>query len=188
MTKKRRDLTGLVFGRLTVIKLSNRIGNNDEPYWACICSCGIEKEIVGPSLSSGKTKSCGCLVKDEMKKRILPKGECGFNCVLSDYKYNAKKRGLQWYLSKDDFKYLTQQNCYYCGSPPLGISKPNSKRASIDVVENSIYCYNGVDRKDNKLGYIKENVVSCCKQCNIIKMHYSHDDFINKCKLIASRF
>ena len=29
--------------------------------------------------------------------------------------------------------------------------------------------YNGVDRVDNSLGYIKENCVACCKICNNAK-------------------
>ena len=41
-----------------------------------------------------------------------------------------------------------------------------------ECVENKSYYnikYNGVDRKFNKKGYEIDNVISCCKICNIAK-------------------
>jgi hypothetical protein len=54
------DLIGYSFERLTVIK---KIGKNNfgKITWLCRCKCGNEKVIVGNSLVSGRTKSCGCL-------------------------------------------------------------------------------------------------------------------------------
>src|SRR3972149_2307826 len=63
------------------------------------------------------------------------------------YKRYAKKRNLQFSLSKDEFLILLAQNCHYCG---------NEKAM-------------GVDRKDNLVGYISFNVVACCKICNYMK-------------------
>lgn len=53
----KEDLTGRVFGRLTVT-------GRDAPYWRCICTCGATKSVLGGSLTSGATKSCGCLRKE----------------------------------------------------------------------------------------------------------------------------
>ncbi len=50
-----QDLTGMVFGRWTVLKYS---GNYR---YLCRCECGAEKLIRSDSLKSGQTKSCGCL-------------------------------------------------------------------------------------------------------------------------------
>ena len=56
------NLIGQKFGRLTVIK---RVGSNHhgQSQWLCSCDCGNKNEIVvvGSSLTSGHTKSCGCL-------------------------------------------------------------------------------------------------------------------------------
>lgn len=54
------DLTGQVFGRLTVIK---RKGSNKHngAMWLCQCSCGNQKIIPGDSLRKGASQSCGCL-------------------------------------------------------------------------------------------------------------------------------
>lgn len=52
------DLTGQVFGRLTVLY---RVPNKkDRTRWMCRCSCGKEKEVNAHELKAGKTTSCGC--------------------------------------------------------------------------------------------------------------------------------
>ncbi|MGL4949421.1 MAG: hypothetical protein ACRC5M_03480 [Anaeroplasmataceae bacterium] len=54
------DLTGKVFGMLTVVSKSE-IKKYDKICWECICECGNTKIIVGNNLQKGNTKSCGCL-------------------------------------------------------------------------------------------------------------------------------
>ena len=59
------DLTGIQFGRFTVLK---RVENNkyNKPQWLCECNCinKTQKIICGNSLRSGLTQSCGCLNKE----------------------------------------------------------------------------------------------------------------------------
>jgi hypothetical protein len=54
------DITGRTFGRLTVMA---RVANNkdNKAVFLCRCSCGKEIEVLGVSLKSGNTASCGCL-------------------------------------------------------------------------------------------------------------------------------
>ncbi|MFF0512443.1 hypothetical protein [Streptomyces sp. NPDC004250] len=54
------DLTGQTFGRLSVVKEAGRTPQG-RGTWRCRCECGTEKDIVGNSLRSGTTRSCGCL-------------------------------------------------------------------------------------------------------------------------------
>jgi len=82
-------------------------------------------------------------------------GEESFNALYSRYKKQSKD--LPFALTKDEFKKLTQQNCYYCGVEPQ------------QEQNNGTYLYNGLDRLDNNLGYIANNVVACCKTCNRAK-------------------
>jgi hypothetical protein len=42
----------------------------------------------------------------------------------------------------------------------------------------------GIDRTNNKLGYTKENCVSCCEKCNIMKKKYSSTEFLEGIKRI----
>lgn len=65
---KKIDLTGQIFGRLTVIKEAPKIDNKAR--WVCQCSCGKQKIIRGDSLRNGATKSCGCLAKEKAIEQI----------------------------------------------------------------------------------------------------------------------
>lgn len=53
------DLTGMRFGRLTVIEraVSTKKSNAS---WLCKCDCGNTRVVHGHSLRSGHTVSCGC--------------------------------------------------------------------------------------------------------------------------------
>ena len=54
------DLTGQVFGKLTVVSRVENSKNNKVQY-LCRCACGSEKIILSNSLLSMRTRSCGCL-------------------------------------------------------------------------------------------------------------------------------
>lgn len=57
-----QDLTGKTFGQLTVISKADRKRKAGGLYWTCRCSCPDETifDVVGYSLTSGATGSCGC--------------------------------------------------------------------------------------------------------------------------------
>ena len=63
-----KDLSGKKFGRLTVIEKYGKI--DGKIAYRCICECGKEKIAIGTYLTSGRTKSCGCL---DMESRKNPK-------------------------------------------------------------------------------------------------------------------
>ena len=63
------DLTGQVFGRLTVIERAKNFypvpgDSSGKVAWRCRCECGCERITTGESLRRGTTKSCGCLAKE----------------------------------------------------------------------------------------------------------------------------
>jgi hypothetical protein len=55
------DLTGQVFGRLTVVARHTENTPSGQARWVCRCSCGGSSVSRGQELRSGKTNSCGCL-------------------------------------------------------------------------------------------------------------------------------
>src|SRR5690242_16843289 len=57
-----KDLTGRVFGRLTVIEVAGK-DNSRHVLWRCSCSCGKESMAAGSDLTRGARTSCGCLQK-----------------------------------------------------------------------------------------------------------------------------
>ena len=62
------DLTGQVFGRLTVLGFSH-YDKYSIHYWKVRCSCGTEKVVGGSSMVGGSVKSCGCLRREVTSKR-----------------------------------------------------------------------------------------------------------------------
>ena len=61
------DLTGRVYGRLTVLQRSGTLVNPNgrkKLTWLCRCICGQQSVIRGEKLRSGHTKSCGCLRRE----------------------------------------------------------------------------------------------------------------------------
>lgn len=79
MVSRYIDLTGKVFGRLTVVALGpgglNSEGGKIVNWW-CQCSCGREDLILclPASLKSGHTKSCGCYKNEKTSERALRHG------------------------------------------------------------------------------------------------------------------
>lgn len=65
LSARSKDLTGQTFTRLSVIK---RLGGKYTKY-LCLCSCGNSKAIVGADLTSGNTRSCGCLALELASER-----------------------------------------------------------------------------------------------------------------------
>lgn len=59
-----KDLTGMCFGRLKAIQKTDE-RKNGSIVWKCVCECGNEAFIQAGSLTSGRTKSCGCIQKEK---------------------------------------------------------------------------------------------------------------------------
>lgn len=60
---KFKDLTGKRFGKLVVIERTDDYIQSDGKHkvmWLCRCDCGNIKAVLSHSLTSGRTKSCGC--------------------------------------------------------------------------------------------------------------------------------
>lgn len=58
-----KDLTGIKFGKLTVIKITPE-RKNRQVVWECLCDCGNTVYVVGQALRTGHTTSCGCSRKN----------------------------------------------------------------------------------------------------------------------------
>jgi hypothetical protein len=67
---KATDLTGQVFGRLTVL---GRAGNahGGQALWLCKCQCFQTVTVTGHNLRSVKTQSCGCLYRESRARVCL---------------------------------------------------------------------------------------------------------------------
>jgi len=97
------------------------------------------------------------------------------NLVASRYKSGAKNRGLAFEFTYDECGVLFKQPCYFCGKPPSNKHTPKSRRKHGEPIP--VYYYNGIDRLDSSKGYIHDNCVPCCWQCNKQKAKMSAEEF-----------
>jgi len=165
------DETGNRYGILTVTRFAEV--RRGKAYWLCKCDCGNQCVVRGSHLRSGGVNSCGCLVR-------LSRGKAAFNRLLGSYRRSARKRGIPWRLTRQQFAELTQQECHYCGAAPSQVSSGQRY--------NGQYEYNGVDRKDNTKGYSPDNVVACCWHCNRMKGDLGYQEFLALIRTISQRF
>jgi hypothetical protein len=67
------DLTGKVFGQLTVLR---RVpSTNNQPKWECQCACGNHTEVFRGNLQRGYTVSCGCIMRQRALENSITHGE-----------------------------------------------------------------------------------------------------------------
>lgn len=161
---------GNKYGELTVLKESKNRSKSGNTKWECSCSCGKVISVVGSQLRGsrnrkGQKKCLNCRKADQSNAPASPQARINF--LYYRYGYMAKKRGIEFSLDKIIFTNLIFSNCYYCGVQPKQVCQKGKSKV----------CYNGIDRVDNSIHYIKENCVACCKQCNQAKMNYTTAEF-----------
>lgn len=130
-----------------------------------------------------KCLDCENLIKAQSSQLKTHSGKCRkctqklrpYEHILNELTHNClNKTNHHINLNYEDFiKIITNSNCHYCNKE-LKFSKYTRD-------ENSNYMSRAyqLDRKNNNLGYTKENVVPCCWKCNRIKSNiYTYEDFI----------
>lgn len=189
MITKEDNLVGKRFNSFICIKFShskeyeyNKNGNKYTTYikyYVFKCDCGVEKTLNRNSVVSGRTGACKFCNR---KKNYLfgltkPKQNYHINRIYASYKVRANSKKLDFKLSKEEFKEFIFESCYYCKAPP------SNKRKACSV-HIKPFIYSGIDRLNNKVGYVKGNCVPCCHKCNRMKSDLSFDDFLKHIKLI----
>lgn len=176
-----RNLTDQVFNNLTaqypVSKPATSKNKDGGTYWLCKCTCGNEKIVRAKELKTGDIKSCGCLNKFQNNSKYKGVGLIA-QSVYSHIQWGANKRNIEFNISKEylwDLYQFQEGKCYYTGLDISLNTRNNIKTASLD-------------RIDSTKGYIEGNVKWVHKRINIMKNIFSHDEFINTCKLISLRF
>jgi hypothetical protein len=160
--KPSMDLTGQRFGRLVAVREAGR--HSGRTYWEARCDCGGTTYRTAWELR-GDARSCGCAhryAEDQAAKAAMLSRYRG-------YQREAAKRGLSFDLSLAQFQTLTAGACFYCGVPPAQVHR----RAKC----NGVFIYNGLDRKDSRLGYTWPNCVAACFECNRIKRAVPFNEF-----------
>lgn len=145
---KFRDLTGQKFGRL-LVKQKTDLKKNRAIVWECICDCGTIKCLPSTYLTTGDTKSCGCLKLEGAAERLTTHGMAG----TREQKAWKRMKGRCTNPNSEEYEVYSK----------IGICQ--------SFVENFMSFYNdigpipqvlegrvSVDRIDNTKGYVEGNV------------------------------
>ena len=84
----------------------------------------------------------------------------------STLKTQAHRRDLECDVTLEMFKHITAQPCYFCG-------------------DGSSAGHRGIDRLNNDLGYVPDNMVPACSVCNYMKAQLSEAEFIRHVACIS---
>lgn len=60
---RKKDITGNRYGRLVALYPLKERGTRGVVFWACRCDCGTIKNVRENSLETGRTRSCGCIIR-----------------------------------------------------------------------------------------------------------------------------
>ena|SRR6266852_2792195 len=106
-----------------------------------------------------------CVEHDRERSRCAI---CSPESVYAAYQRQAKARNLTFTLTSQEFEALVNARCHWCGR----------------------YEANGLDRKDNRIGYVKNenvnNVVPCCWRCNRAKGSLSEHEWLDLCRTVCA--
>ncbi|SCC62096.1 Uncharacterized protein BCZB5J_05094 [Bacillus cereus] len=193
--REKYDLTGKIFGRLTVVGKSSKRGKNGDMLWECECSCGTKNLLHTRNnllrTDGFKTVSCGCYRTEglHVKNREEDREKHIIKFLYGKLKIRNKNKGFNndEIISLEVYKDIIIKPCKYCGiekSNTTNDTKNNEynykikERYERKKVSEFIFYHNGVDRIDSSKGYVIENVVPCCKYCNMAKMDNSEKVFL----------
>jgi hypothetical protein len=162
MRKQPSLFSGQIFNKLTVLRWDKSNKN-----WICQCQCGNIVNSRANLLTTNKHKSCkNCM---EYNHFILPNNLGSKRHFYRQYIRGAKSRKHEFSLSFDEFMNIVNKNCFYCGDLPSTKCHAMNGKSSM--------LFNGIDRINNSIGYIKENCVSCCSICNRAKRDMLLEDW-----------
>lgn len=189
---------GSVIGDWTLISVDHI--KHKQKYWLAKCECGTVKPVSTSSLSSGRSKSCGCkkirhfiasqkVVRNTNrngKALTIPaiKHDRELHLYVTRFRNSIRDRkGFTGStLSFDDWKTIVTMPCAYCGI--VGSNTQKDFSSGNKLVSNTEIRINGIDRADPTLPYTLENSVSCCKNCNMMKGSMSSNEFITHIKRV----
>jgi hypothetical protein len=146
-----KDVAGQVFGRLRAI---GKIGKDQFgiAYWRCECSCGNNTDVRLGALTSGATRSCGCL-NQEIRSSLHRGNKYSHKHGLTNhYLYQTWATMKQRCTNPNHAKY------YLYGGRGIGVCKEWSE-SFVKFLEDMGDRPQGhtLNRIDNDGNYCKEN-------------------------------
>ena len=192
-SKKLKDLTGVRFGKLTVINKAYM--KDGQAVWHCRCDCGNYTDVKGQSLREGLTRSCGCLsinfsgsrleneIKDYLEKLtgLKAKKEKVLSGKEIDIYFESLKLGIEFNGSAF---HATENGVYTNKEKDYHLNKfLSAKEKGIRLI--TIFDVDYIENKDKILMWLKELVtqkkVIYARKCVCTKIDkYKTAEFCNK--------
>lgn len=125
----KKDLTGLKFGRLTVLYEAEpkyTSGGNKRTAWHCKCDCdGKELDIAAGNLLRGHTKSCGCL--NDEKRRMSKNKKYNTYDLNGIYGIGYDSKGNKFWFDLEDYD-LIKSYCWFKHREYFQARQPGTNR------------------------------------------------------------
>lgn len=162
--KNKKDITNQRFNRLIAIRqIDKKSPNNGSFFWECLCDCGKTVFVRRDQLISGRTKSCGCLKKEQdlinlqQQKRNLINQRFG-KLVVIDIDKQSSNLKYYWKCKCDcgTVKTIREDHLIEQSVSSCGCQKQSSGEVIIEKIlkENNISYqreFSFQDLKDKKL-------------------------------------
>jgi len=176
-----RDLTGQVIGRLTVLRQVESVKHGT--CWECRCECGVIKTYLGNNIKRD-TKSCGCWFKEMIRHKnnslihTHNNKWTGYGEISGNFwgaiVQGAIKRNYEFTITIAQAWELFLKQEGKCALSKMDL-----------IMKGRAYKTASLDRIDNTMGYILDNIQWVHKHINRMKTDHKQDYFIELCKNVA---
>lgn len=138
------DPTGMTFGRLTVLGYDHSA--KKKAYYRCRCECGKEAVVYSGNLTSGKTRSCGCLransvamIRGQFPKVKVTERQKAW--ILKHYKHTKNDEIKAKYGVSDGWLHRFARQNGLTKSPQFmtKVQMENAKKAALSRLINGTY-------------------------------------------------
>jgi hypothetical protein len=100
------------YGKLTTLYKNGR-SKNRNIIWHCRCDCGKELDVPSGSLTTGNTRSCGCLLKETARKNGIKSRKLNKYDLSGDYGIGYTTNGEPFYFDKEDYELIKNYTWSY---------------------------------------------------------------------------
>jgi len=146
-----KDLSNQRFGRLTALEFHG-YGTSNKVLWKCICDCGNTSIVKTNNLTTGKTKSCGCLNHEANPNQIQKVTKHGHTSNQKASKTYSSWRAM---MGRCNNKNHTDYSFYGAKGITVCLRWNNFENFLEDMGERPTNTT--LDRINGTLGYFKEN-------------------------------
>ena len=98
------NLKGRCFGRLKVLRRDREPREDRGAYWICACECGNKKSVRGSNLTNGDVRSCGCLRRELVIRRLTKHGGKSRKRTAPEYRAWQQMLGRCYRATNPNFR------------------------------------------------------------------------------------